>query len=474
MMGTCEISLLERVSVLMQFLLILAVVGAISISENAPSEPVAAGGLRLAAALAGMALVATFAAGAAGITSLGLRLDGDQHRRWLRWFGRVRSVHTALWAAVTATILYGLGWTQMVRYNWQLDGMFLADDVLILLPVVLPLVLSWAAFYEVDRAVERGGFALSVHKDRSSSRSGYVGLHIRHYLGLILLPVLLLLGLQDAATFAAPGLSESERVWIVSIPLLAAMFVGFPVLLRYVWRTEPLPESPLRRRLERVAQTHGAGTRDILIWHTGDRVVNAAVTGFVPHMRYVFLTDALIRRFSDEEIEAIFAHELGHIRYHHLPLRAMALVAPLMLLFSLMQYFSAGDAAVLVGSSMVGSVEAMVLGLVGMAAYLFFVFGRYSRLLEQQADLFACDNLRVHANGAEGFIATLEKLSAVGGGRRGQTTWLHPSIAARAAFLATLAGRPRAEQRFHAKMWWLGVVVVGGMLAATVVRVLAG
>ena len=109
-----------------------------------------------------------------------------------------------------------------------------------------------------------------------------------------------------------------------------------------------------------------------------------------------------------------------------------------------------------------------------MAAYLFFVFGRYSRLLERQADLFACQNSPVPTDGAAAFIATLEKLSAVGGGAVGQTTWLHPSVVSRAAFLTNLASSPIAERRFHVKMGWLSILVVGGLLAAIVVRVFVG
>ena len=59
-------------------------------------------------------------------------------------------------------------------------------------PVLLPLVLSWAAFYEVDRALLAGGGT-----SEFASRREYLALHARHYLGLLLLPVLTLLAMHE-------------------------------------------------------------------------------------------------------------------------------------------------------------------------------------------------------------------------------------------------------------------------------------
>ena len=40
-------------------------------------------------------------------------------------------------------------------------------------------------------------------------------------------------------------------------------------------------------------------------------VINAAVAGFLPPFRYVFLSDGLLSYLGDEEIAAVFAHEMG-------------------------------------------------------------------------------------------------------------------------------------------------------------------
>ena len=58
--------------------------------------------------------------------------------------------------------------------------------------------------------------------------------------------------------------------------------------------------------------------RDILVWHTHYNMGNAAVMGVVPQMRYVLLSDLLLERMDDEQIEAVFAHEIGHVVHRHM------------------------------------------------------------------------------------------------------------------------------------------------------------
>ena len=67
-----------------------------------------------------------------------------------------------------------------------------------------------------------------------------------------------------------------------------------PFFIRLAWPTRPLPEGPLRRRLERIANRVGFRYTDVLVWDTGNMMVNACVTGILPGFRYVLLTDALI------------------------------------------------------------------------------------------------------------------------------------------------------------------------------------
>jgi STE24 endopeptidase len=469
---------------LMQFVLILAVLAALVVSEYGPSEPVSGGLARLTIAAVGVALPALFALLASGVIARRLRADFSRHRSLLRRFHQLRAIHAVLWLLCIGGIICGLHWGQIVRFNWHLDRVPLVDELLILGPVLVPLVFSWAAFYEVDKAVHVGLADQGVAAPPFPTRREYIGLHFRLHLGILLVPLLGLLGVQDAAQLIVPDAVQCGQAAPVFLPSLAALFVLLPVVLRYVWQTRPLPAGPLRSRLEGAAGRAGFRAREILVWHTHGMVVNAAVAGLVRRLRYVFLTDALLQRLDDDEIEAVFGHEMGHVRHHHLLLRVMAMVAPLSFCMLLGQAFPDSFQGLQEGPSP----EWLALGEFGlsiptglvllglMAVYVVVVFGHYSRQLEHQADLFGCRWMTPEAQrtGLERFTSALEKLALTGGAARDARTWQHASIARRIDFLSQLSRDPKRELRFQRRVRLLGSVLIGIVLSPLAYRLLLG
>jgi STE24 endopeptidase len=468
----------------MQLVLILAVLAALILSEYGPSEPVSGGLGRLMIAGGGIALPALFALLASGLIARRLRADFSRHRILLRRFRQLRAIHAAVWLLCIGGIICGLHWGQIVRFNWHLDRVPLVDELLILGPVLVPLVFSWAAFYEVDKAVQVGLADQGVTDAQFPTRREYIGLHFRLHLGILLVPLLGLLGVEDAAQLIVPGAVQCGQAAPVLLPSLAALFVLFPVMLRYVWQTRPLPPGPLRNRLEGAAGRAGFRAREILVWHTHGMVVNAAVAGLVRRLRYVFLTDALLQRLDDDEIEAVFGHEMGHVRHHHLLLRVMAMVAPLSFCMLLGQAFPDSFQGLQEGPSP----EWLALGEFGlsiptglvllglMAVYVVVVFGHYSRQLEHQADLFGCRWMTPEAQrtGLERFTSALEKLALTGGAARDARTWQHASIARRIDFLSQLSRDPKRELRFQRRVRLLGSVLIGIVLSPLAYRLLLG
>ena len=457
----------------MHFLLILAVLAALVIAEHAPSQPVPGAALRLIVALLGVTLVALAALALSAWTARRLRRDFHRRTLLLSRFRKLQWVHAALWLAVAGGILCGLDWARLVRFNWHLDRAILVEDVLIFLPVLLPMVLSWAAFYEVDRAAREGAAAAGAPCGESTSRLRYVVLHLRHYLGILLLPVLALLAVQDTVSLLAPGIlatSFGPAVYLVPVALL---FIGLPSLLRHVWRTRPLAPGPLRDRLEAAAARSGMRAREILVWHTDGRVVNAAVVGCLPRLRYVFLTDGLLAQLDEKEIEAVFGHEIGHVRHRHLLLRVLAMIAPLSVCLLAEQAFPEAVRHAedwLTGSGLGMQIPMGLLTLAGIAAYALIVFGGYSRLLEAQADLFGCRALAFpsDARRAKTFSAALEKLAAGNGLDRRAPSWQHASIARRVEWLNRIAGDPARQRRFQRRVGLLSRLLVAVVLSPLV------
>ena len=463
----------------MQLLLILAVLAALTVSNSGLPQPVSGVAGRLMIAAGGIMVVVGFAAVASDLIARRLRTDFTRHRLLLRRFRRLRRVHLVLWLATAGGILYGLDWGRLVRFNWQLGRVPLVDELLILVPVLLPLVLSWAAFYEVDRAVIIGMTGGTAGAGQVTTRRRYLAFHVRHYLGILLVPVLLLFAVQDAVELLAPQVLESGHGALVFVPWLAVLLLLFPVLLRFLWETQPLPPGPLRSRLEAAAGKVGLRQRDILVWHTGGMVVNAAVAGFTRHLRYVFLTDALLAQLTDEEIESVFGHELGHVRHRHLPLRVTAIVVPLSLWLLVGQAFPEAVGRFeqwLQPAGLGGQVPTGLATLAVMAVYAALVFGYYCRQLEHQADLFGCGLGAADPAGApiETFTSALEKLADCSGHGRKTSSWQHASVAHRVDFLQRLNRDPKRMLRFQRRVRLLGSLMIGIVVSPMVYQLLLG
>ena len=89
----------------------------------------------------------------------------------------------------------------------------------------------------------------------------------------------------------------------------------FPLFYRFV----PLENGTLKERLLRLCRGAGVAVEGIFTFDLSKntRKANAGFTG-IGKSRRIVLGDTLIREFTEEEIETVFAHELGHYRYHHI------------------------------------------------------------------------------------------------------------------------------------------------------------
>ncbi len=234
-------------------------------------------------------------------------------------------------------------------------------------------------------------------------------------------------------------------------------------------------------------------------------MANAMVIGVLPWPRYVIFTDRFLEEFNGDEVEAVFGHEVGHVKHQHM----LFYLAFLLLSLAVLGYgFFAVALPLLPGLVRGGagpSLAAILYGLpvtdvwmlpaaAGLLAYIFVVFGFLSRRCERQADVYGCRAVSCgrpecmgHDDGAEPapraaalcptgvrtFIYALEKVAQVNGISRDRPgflqSWQHGSIARRVAFLYGLLKDPSAEARFQRRMalvkWGL-FVVLGAMLAA--------
>lgn len=97
------------------------------------------------------------------------------------------------------------------------------------------------------------------------------------------------------------------------------------VLLPIFFTFRPLDRPELRDRLIALSRRAGVAVSDACEWRISDRTkkANAALAG-LGRTRRILVSDTLLARYSDDEVEGILAHELGHLVHHDI-WRGMAL-----------------------------------------------------------------------------------------------------------------------------------------------------
>jgi Zn-dependent protease with chaperone function len=184
-----------------------------------------------------------------------------------------------------------------------------------------------------------------------------------------------------------------------------------------------------------MARSHDVRIREIMVWDTQGRMVNAVVSGILPARRCVLLSDGLLDLLTDQEIEAVFCHELGHFRHHHgvrLNLGVFVAMSAAMTIL----WFGGNEAAA--GTSDMQTIASFLVVLV-----CFLLVGRYAWLLEFQADLWAVFEGRC---GRRRYFDGLRKLAD---GAEDRSSWLHPSVSQRRALLEMSHGAAWAWLRFR-------------------------
>jgi len=258
-------------------------------------------------------------------------LSSDLNRfvKRFNWMMTAARASVPIWFGVG---LFALGWGEFAR---ELAGPVAGWADVLQLPMVLigvsPALLAWSALwwaqYPAERAMREQSIVFQIEDGvpvHGSPRfRDYFWSQVRLQLLFTLVPVLLILLARDVIsiilTVARITLEQRELFeGFATLGASAIVFLFAPEILRRVLQTQPLPAGQLRTRLEKMCVKAGLKYRDILLWRTDNNMGNAAVMGLLPRVRYVLLSDLLIESMTDEQIEAVFAHELGHILHKHM------------------------------------------------------------------------------------------------------------------------------------------------------------
>ncbi|AGA27465.1 M48 family metallopeptidase [Singulisphaera acidiphila] len=456
-------------------------------------------GRRVTATFGLVTLVSLASMGLGFWVSARVARSGHASQALRRGYSRCARILEILILVSFSAIIHQWEWPRVVRTALGRGSVTVVEEALILLPFVLMQLVSWWGLYPAEKKL-RAGFGVT----RTTGRGRYVMLRARQTLGLVL-PVLVVFSLgQDLVSRQWPALAASAWALPFEVCLMGLLvLVLSPVFIRLAWPTRPLPHGPLRERLEHQAQRLGFRCSDILIWDTGQSVVNACVTGSLPRFRYVLLTDALIDCLNDHEIAAVFGHEIGHIAHRHLLYFGFFFLGSLGVLALLGE---AIDPPLLALSNVLGGQSHPILATIIQAVmvlltaglYFLVVFGHVSRRFERQADVFGCravscdraecpphhdlDRQPGRGSSATGlcpvgiriFANALTNVATLNGMEFQTRSWRHGSIARRIAFLEGLEGKPEAVIRFQSGVSRLRAVVALVLVLAVLIALATG
>ncbi len=277
--------------------------------------------------------------------------------------------------------------------------------------------------------------------DRRYTSFGFILSNIKANLPIFLPWVILSVLFDLLALLPLPGL---HRLLISQwgdlfffVLFLGFVVVFFPPLVRRLWGCRPLPDGELKRKLVEFCKRQDF-TAELYIWPLFEgRVLTAGVMGIVPGLRYILLTPAIIETMNMEELESVMAHEIGHVKRHHLLLYIVLIggfsvfaglfMQPFGLFFISRQFVVDQMIAHGINPKSLLSVSESVGLLLFLVLYFRFLFGYYIRNFERQADLHA---LKVIGNG-RALISAFEKIARMGGNSRDEKNWHHFGIGER-------------------------------------------
>jgi STE24 endopeptidase len=212
------------------------------------------------------------------------------------------------------------------------------------------------------------------------------------------------------------------------------------VVLPLFYKVTPLDDAPLLERLRRLAE--GTGLKVQGIYRLGlsadTKKANAALAG-LGRTRRVLLGDTLLNEFTPEEIEVVFAHEVGHHVHRHIPKMMVASVAIAALGFWLVDWVLRGSAHALGygGFNDPAALPLVLLVLTLLGLILAPAQNAVSRFFERQCDRYALDKTGLVQAYRSAFLklARLNKL----------VVWLfddHPPIRQRLAMASDFDAAP--------------------------------
>ena len=375
--------------------------------------------------------------------------DSPEVRRYNR-LQRWLSMADAVIGFVLLVVLLVTGWTGKLR-DWSYLGAhqyyFAAVFLYVLMFSIIAKLLS-APFDFVGFRLERQ-YHLSNQKLRAWLWDEVKGWLVGLVLGAIMVEIVY------AIIRIAP-----QRWWIIAWAVFVGLFLLLaqlaPVLLLPIfYKFQPLENDGLRERLTDLGRRAGTQIRGVYEWKLSEKSqkANAALTG-LGSTRRIILADTLLQHYSDDEIEAVLAHELGHHVHRHILKGILTQVAitffGFWLINQVLRFVIARNWIPVLDTRLYDFANLPLIVLVAtvLGFLLMPVLNAISRRHEREADRYAWENIPA----IEPFITSMQKLADQNLAERSPNKVIeclfhsHPSIGKRVAAAEAWASKQHTEQ----------------------------
>lgn len=332
--------------------------------------------------------------------------DAERYKLWLEYSAERKKL-ALCGSAVRLVLMLALFTTDIlsVCYHW-LPGNEYSKSILLIAIYLLVNTLVGIPFQYISqfKIEEKYGFNRTTHK--IFVKDQIIGFVLEYVLDVALYSVIF-----GSYSFLGIYFFPAAFGGIAIMLLVSNMFSG--VFRRLFNKLTPLPEGALRNRLQRLFTKSGYQLKEIYVMDASKRSTNVnAYCGGLGKFKEIVLYDTLVDNYTEGQIVAVFAHELGHFKHRDTAklllgsllnfLIILGAVTVMVLLPQISSSFGFADNALLFAVLVVLFSDILGLG----STLLMAGVSWFSRKMERKADAFAATN----GYGKE-LISALKKMS---------------------------------------------------------------
>ena len=365
------------------------------------------------------------------------KADSPETRRYNRIHRRLE-IADFLIGLGFLVLLLATGWTSTLR-DWAYRGAGQYYSLAVFFYIFLLLAISKVLGFPLDYY----GFRLEHRYNLSNQRTrSWVWDQAKTWL------ITLVIGTVLVELIYWTIRTSPQHWWIIAWAVFILLSIFFAqiapvVLFPLFYKFKPLENDTLRTRLLRLSDRAGTHVREVYEWELSEKSkkANAALAG-LGATRRIILADTLLQNYTDDEIESVLAHELGHHVHKHI-MKGIAVEVVVSFfgfwITSEVLRYAVDTRGMFESLHDFANLPLLVLASTVMSFLLMPLMNAYSRSKEREADRYALESIPDVAP----FISSMNKLADQNMAEREPSRFVewffhsHPAISKRIAVAET-------------------------------------